>query len=116
MTLPSAVWFPVSLLIVAGISSTAGNLMLRQSRLDGSGGILSWWFVGGLMFYGLNVVLFATALDRVRVAIAYPILAGTGFALLTLASAYFLGERPTLVQLGGLILIFVGIVTIARPA
>jgi multidrug transporter EmrE-like cation transporter len=102
------------LLILAGINSCIGNLLLKQSRraaVDGGLGemLLSPWFIGGCAFYGINVVLFAKAMDRLPVNIAYPVLAGVNFALLVLASAWFLGERLGWMQGLGVAMIAAGI-------
>lgn len=110
---------PWALLLLAGINSTVGNLLLKQSRIaSGAPGFLgmikSPWFLGGLLFYALNVVLFAKALDRLQVAAAYPVLAGISFALLVFASAIIFGERFSALQVFGLIAVLVGIVAIAR--
>jgi multidrug transporter EmrE-like cation transporter len=111
--------FSVVLLLLAGLSSAAGNLMLKQSRL-GAGGegfvasLVSPWFIAGLACYAVNVVLFAKALDRLPVAIAYPVLAGVGFALLAIGSATIFGERLSPVQLGGSGAVLFGILLLAR--
>ena len=77
---------------------------------------LSLWFIGGLLFYIVNVVLFAKALDRLPVSIAYPVLAGVGFALLTAASAFFFGERMSVLQYFGLAFILGGVALMAVKA
>ena len=107
------------LLLAAGLNSCIGNLMLKQSRLvapDGafSSVVLSPWFWGGLTFYGINVVLFAKALEKLPVSIAYPVLAGTGFAMLVLAAHWIFDERLTANQYVSLIAIVIGIALLGR--
>ncbi|MCP5433770.1 MAG: small multidrug resistance protein [Alphaproteobacteria bacterium] len=114
-------WTSLLLVLAAGINSCIGNLLLKQSRVSaGDAGLISMvvnpYFIGGLMFYGVNVILFAKALDQAPVSIAYPILAGFGFALLVLASGLIFGERMSLVQASGLLLVAGGIWLMARPA
>jgi len=59
-------------------------------------------------------VLFAKALDALPVSKAYPVLAGSGFVLLAFAAALFFGESITLRNILGMILIFSGILLLAR--
>ena len=72
-------------------------------------------FLVGLAFYAVNVVLFAKALDTAPVSVAYPVLAGVGFALLAIASALIFNERMSLTQSLGLIMVVGGIALLARP-
>ncbi|MEO6991311.1 MAG: SMR family transporter [Candidatus Baltobacteraceae bacterium] len=107
------------LILAAGVNSMIGNVLLKQSRLVAGGGsvldqLRSPWFLGGLLFYGINVVLFAKALDRLPVSAAYPVLAACGFALLALVSALVFGERLSGVQYAGLVVTLGGIALIAR--
>ncbi len=107
------------LVIAAGVNSCIGNLLLKQSQCtrnaDGLVGLLSSpWFVGGLAFYGVNVILFAKALEYLPVSRAYPVLAGVAFALVAGSGALFFGERFHGMHVTGLVLILLGIVLIAR--
>jgi multidrug transporter EmrE-like cation transporter len=109
------------LVFIAAINSTVGNLLLKKSRSQSFDGpvfmqLFDPWFLGGLAFYGLNVVLFAKALDRLPVSIAYPVLAGTGFLMLTVFASQLLGERPSLMQYAGICCILLGIGLIARSS
>jgi len=63
-------WTAWLLVLTAGINSCIGNLLLKKSRLVARGDeglfdlLLSPWFIGGLLFYGINVILFAKALEK----------------------------------------------------
>ena len=107
-------WF---LVLLAGVNSTIGNLMLKQSRSVPSDtflcSLLDPWFIGGLFFYGLNVVLFAKSLDYLPVSIAYPVLSGSGFILLVVLSRVLFAESATLLQMLGIFAIFVGILLVS---
>lgn len=111
---------PLLLVLAAGVNSCIGNLLLKWSRLSVPADastiekLLSPGFLGGMMFYAVNVVLFAKALDELEVSIAYPILAGAGFALLAIASSFLFGEGLTLAKGAGIGLILVGISVLAR--
>lgn len=101
------------LILLAGANSTIGNLMLKKSRESEYSSflfsLLDPWFIGGLIFYGFNVILFVKALEYLPVSSAYPVLFGFGFILLALSSNYFLGERISSLQLLGILLTLIGI-------
>jgi len=110
---------PWLLVLFAGVNSMIGNLLLKQSRIVAPSPSLldlvrSPWFLAGLAFYGLNVVVFARALDRLPVSAAYPVLAASGFGLLAVVSTIVFGERLGIVQYLGLGVTLVGILLIAR--
>ncbi|WEX91694.1 SMR family transporter (plasmid) [Sinorhizobium garamanticum] len=111
---------PLILVFAAGLNSCIGNILLKWSRasLPAHAGLsdtfLSPGFAGGLAFYGINVVLFAKALDSMEVSVAYPILAGSGFAMLMVASRYIFGEPFHLHKWIGLAFVLVGIIFLAR--
>lgn len=112
----------VSLISVfaAGLSSCIGNILLKWSRtsLPAGAGLadkfLSVAFIAGLAFYGINVLLFAKALDTMEVSVAYPVLAGFGFAFLAVASQLFFGESFHLYKWIGVGLVLAGIIFLAR--
>ena len=111
---------PLLLVLAAGFNSCLGNLLLKWSRLSVAPEastvekLMHIGFIGGLGFYAVNVVLFAKALDAMEVSIAYPILAGSGFAMLAAASWYFFNEPFTLVKGLGLALVLAGIFLLAQ--
>lgn len=115
----NSVWVAWSLVLAAGVNSCIGNLLLKRSRLEAPDPSLfsllfSPWFIAGLVFYGINVILFAKALDKLPVSAAYPVLAGMGFGLITIAGSYFFGERLGLNQYIGLGIILTGIIIMSR--
>ena len=93
--------------------------MLKKSRLVAQDPslvalLLSPWFLGGLAFYGINVVLFAKALEKLPVSVAYPALVGFGVALLVLAAWRLFGEQLTVNQYVGLVAVVFGIFMLVR--
>jgi multidrug transporter EmrE-like cation transporter len=106
--------------LLAGLNSCVGNLLVKASQANAAAGagfierLFSLAFIGGLAFYGINVVLFAKALETLPVSVGYPMLAGSGFAALTLAAAVLFGEAITLTKLAGLGCVLLGIVLLAR--
>ena len=106
--------------LLAGLNSCIGNLLLKASQTNAPAGagfvqrLFSLSFIGGLAFYGVNVVLFAKALETLPVSVGYPVLAGSGFAALTLAAALLFGEAISITKLAGLGCVLLGIVLLAR--
>ncbi|MGL5082365.1 MAG: DMT family transporter [Microcoleaceae cyanobacterium] len=108
-----------SLIVIAAINNCIGNLFLKQSRLAAPDSSLfnllfSPWFIAGLCVYGINVVLFAKALEKLPVSTAYPIFASIGFGLISLAGSWLFGERFGLNQWVGLGVIVSGIIIMTR--
>ena len=112
----SGAWLFVA---VAGLLSTFGNLCLKKASVASSGMnfiglILQPWFIGGMVFYGLNVILFATALQHLAVSKAYPVLAAIGFSTLSIMAALVFREVLSLTNYVGLLVIVVGIFLVSR--
>lgn len=111
------------LVLVAALLNGGGSLLLKQSRLKAAemadqslGGLLfSPWFIGGLACYGINVILFAKALEKLPVSVAYPVLAGASLALISFFAAMLFHEKLSAIHWGGVVFIFVGIILITRP-
>ncbi len=106
-------------LLIAALNNSIGSLLLKKSRLVASDPSLlsllfSPWFIAGLCVYGVNVVLFTKALEKLPVSQAYPVFSGLGFALIALAGNYFFGERFAFQQWVGLGFILCGIIIISR--
>jgi multidrug transporter EmrE-like cation transporter len=110
----------LALVLLAGVNSCIGNLALKYSRTlaaPDAGFIekmLNIYFVGGMAFYAINVLLFAKALDSAPVSIAYPILASASFAILAVSSAIFFREPMGWQQILGLLLLIAGIGLLVR--
>tara|TARA_B110000003_G_C16248297_1_gene377914 strand:+ start:116 stop:472 length:357 start_codon:yes stop_codon:yes gene_type:complete len=109
----SKLLFAWILIFLASINSTIGNLFLKKSRevenLSFFDSLYNFWFVGGLIFYAINVLFFVKALEYLPVSIAYPALAGLGFLFLSISANLIFGEIFNFVQFIGIILIFIGI-------
>ncbi|MDZ8077969.1 MAG: SMR family transporter [Nostoc sp. DcaGUA01] len=108
-----------SFVVAASINTCIGNLLLKRSRLEAPDPglvslLLSPWFISGLVFYSINVVLFGKALDKLPVSTAYPVFAGLGFGLIAITGSWFFGERLGLNQYLGLGIILIGIIVMSR--
>lgn len=111
----SSAWLLVA---AAGLLSTFGNLCLKKASVVSSGTnfigmIFQPWFIGGMFFYGMNVILFATALQHLAVSKAYPVLAAIGFSTLSIAAAMIFRESLSLINYVGLLVILAGIFLVA---
>lgn len=111
----SSAWLFV---VTAGLLSTVGNLCLKKASVASSGMnfielIFQPYFIGGMFFYGLNVILFATALQHLDVSKAYPVLAAIGFSTLSILAAIVFRESLSIANYVGLFVILMGIFLVA---
>ena len=86
--------------------------------LSGSGGVAlrllaEPWLWVGLFCYGISVVIWILALSRVDVSIAYPMLS-IGYVVNAIAAWAWFGEALTLMRLGGIGIIVLGVFVLAR--
>ena len=104
------------LILLAGINSTLGNILLKKSQdaSDFLASLFSISFIGGCFFYFMNVLLFAYALKTLDVSRAYPVLEGTSFVTLTSAVMIFLNENISLINILGILLVLLGIILITQ--
>ncbi len=70
-------------------------------------------FIGGLVCYGISVIVWIVGLSRVPVSIAYPMLS-LGYIINAIAAHYLLGESVTLARWLGIGFIVVGVWLVAR--
>ncbi len=102
------------LVLIAGLNSTFGNILLKKSQLKYSffQSLFSLEFISGCFFYMINVLLFAYSLKHLEVTKAYPVLSGFAFLTLSFSSYFFLDERLNIVNYFGMFLILIGIILI----
>jgi multidrug transporter EmrE-like cation transporter len=109
-------------LVVALLLNASANILIKLAATrTGSGGTglagaltvyLSPWFVGGVVCFGLNLLAYSLALQKIPLVVAYPIMVGSGYMIMVLASRLLLGETLTWLQAVGAILILAGLVLI----
>jgi undecaprenyl phosphate-alpha-L-ara4N flippase subunit ArnE len=105
------------LILLAAVNSTIGNLLLKKASVPAGNFldmVINPFFIAGLIFYGVNVLLFAKALEILPVSTAYPVLAGGGFLFLVVASNLYLGEMVGISQMLGIFLILAGVFLLAK--
>ena len=107
------------ILVIAGINASLGNVFLKKSQMNSMSSdlisnVMSLWFLGGLMFYGVNVILFAKALKVIPVSVAYPVLAGVGFFSTSILAIFYFDESMSLHKITGIILILIGMMIVGK--
>ena len=90
------------------ISFTRGNALSLGWQLGTEPHIFA-----GLVCYAISVVVWIMALSRVEVSIAYPMLS-IGYVVNALAAWYLFGEAVTVMRLGGIGIILIGVYIVAR--
>ena len=116
----NAIWNAWVLICFAAVNNSVAAVLLKRSRFGAPPGsslaslLLSPWFIGALVFYSANVMLFAKALDKLPVSTVYPVYAGLAFGLVAIAGNYFFGERLGFGQYIGLGIILAGIIITSR--
>jgi multidrug transporter EmrE-like cation transporter len=69
--------------------------------------------VGGMVCYGVSLVVWIMGLSRVEVSIAYPLLS-LGYVINAAAAWYLFGESLTALRIAGIGFIVLGVLLIAR--
>jgi len=121
-------------LVVALSLNAAANLMIKfgmrglDAELGGAGlldgGLLEllrlvlrhWVLLAGLVCFGLNVVFYAYALQKLPISVAYPIMVASTSAIILGVAAVLLHERLTLWQWIGVAAILAGVFLVAKDA
>lgn len=69
--------------------------------------------IGGLLCYGLSIVLWVYVLSRTEASYAYPFL-GLGFVMVAAAGWFFLGETMSMQKIIATLVIVAGVAMLAR--
>ena len=110
-------------LVVALLLNASANILVKMAATKtgaeaGTGlsralaAYLSPWFIGGITCFGLNLMAYTLALQKIPLVVAYPIMVGSGYVIMVLVSRSLLGETLTWVQVIGAALILAGLVLI----
>ena len=75
---------------------------------------LSWPFLSGLFLFGLNLLCYTRALSKMDLSVAYPVMVGTGFAIIGVTSYFLFNEKLGLLQVVGIVLILTGVTLVAQ--
>jgi small multidrug resistance pump len=112
-------WIPliVALVLNAGAnvlmkvgSNTSGTLNDNASLWARITNFLNAATILAIVLFAANVLAYRKALDNLNVSVAYPIMVSTGMILIAIAAATpWLGERISLRQISGMVLIAFGV-------
>lgn len=112
-------------LVIALIFNALANILMKLANVRGitdhnctlseriSGVYLSWPFIGGIVLFGLNLICYTFALSKMQLSVAYPIMVGSGFAIIGVSSYFLFNERLTPMQITGTLLILLGVILLA---
>lgn len=103
------------LLLKAGAAASGPLSSLADLRGAAAGLALHPAILGGLVCYGVSVVVWIVALSRVDVSVAYPMLS-IGYVVNALLAYWLFGEAVGAERWLGIAVILVGVVLVARSA
>ncbi|MCL6106473.1 MAG: SMR family transporter [Actinobacteria bacterium] len=118
----------IKIMMVLLVSATAslGNSMLKAGASHSNGGdgkplmlkqlprtFLRPAILAGVAVYGVSQFVWINVLRVVDLSLAYPLQIGLNFVLIMLVARWYFREPLTPVKLAGIVLIFVGIMTVA---
>ena len=69
--------------------------------------------MGGMLCYAVSLVVWIMALSRVPVSVAYPMLS-IGYIINAAIAHWWLGEAVSLARMGGIAIIALGVLVVAR--
>ena len=109
-------------LAVYAVLGTGGVLLLRTALKDVDGISVATLkdvvtepsFLLGFVLYALSFLTWLIGLTRWEVTVAFPAFAGVGYACIVLGAYFFLGESLSPTRLVGIVVIFAGLILLAR--
>lgn len=107
-------------LVLAILLNVAGQLFFKRAAMVGAEpgsaahkAYLSPWFIGGAGSLGMSMLLWVRVLEVLPLSLAHP-MTGTLFILVPLASHWLWKEPLPRLRIVGILVIFAGIVMVAR--
>jgi small multidrug resistance pump len=107
------------ILVAAAVAfNSSGTLLLKVAavspvRVHIGSTAISLWSVAAILCYGLNFLFFSKLLGRLDVSIAYPIVVGSSFVVITLGGALLFGEALSVRHAFGWAAILLGVTLLA---
>ena len=74
---------------------------------------IKWPIVLGLVLYGVSTILYIMALRKLELSYAYPMVS-LGYVFVFIASYFLFNEPLSWLRMGGLLVIMLGIIMVAR--
>lgn len=112
------------LLVVAGLMTATGNLLLRQGAVSLPPFQFNLYFLtqvlqnisflAGVFLYGAAILPWMNVIAKNDLSISYPMLVGFTFLLVTGGAYFFFNEGFSMQKVLGIIIIAVGILLVAR--
>lgn len=111
-----AAW--LSLFVGCGFSNAANITLAFANRGVGLSidAVVSVWFILSLTMYGVAFILYSRSLSRIPLSVAYPIFVGASLILVSLASYVWLDYPMSLLQMFGLMLVFLGVTLVSSAS
>ena len=122
MTWPAFTFLVIGVLLNAGAqlllkagTNVLGVITLTRENWIGEFGRMAVepHLLGGILCYGVSVIVWIIGLSRVPVSIAYPMLS-LGYIVNAIAAHYLFGESVTLARWLGIGFIIIGVWLVAR--
>ncbi len=107
-------------LVLAILCNSAANVLMKVAStsighgLGIRGMVQSGWVWLGLFLFGVALIFYLSVLQRMQLSVAYPIMTGTGFMLVTLASVLMFNETITWTKILGSGVILIGAILLTR--
>lgn len=110
-------------LIISLLSNALANIFIKAGMRSYTGGInlsfISYMIrnfniIIGLLLFGLAFIGYSFTLSRLQLSMAYPIMTGVGFLIVSIFSVALFNEPFDLLKILGIIFIFIGIVFLSR--
>ncbi|MBC7321053.1 small multidrug resistance protein [bacterium] len=110
-------------LFVSLIFNALANVAIKSGMRNYTGGInlgfISYVIknptvIAGLSLFGFAFIGYSFVLSKLQLSIAYPIMTGAGFLLVSVFSLLLFNESFNLFKILGVIFIFIGIVFLSR--
>lgn len=99
-------------LVLAVIFNTIANVFIKYAA-DRGGHMcnmyFSWYFILGITFFGLNLLLYTKALSYLPLHVGYPFLVGLSAFGITASSFFIFGAAFEYKDILGVILLIIGI-------
>jgi len=73
------------------------------------------WLIGGLFLLGISFLLWLFVISRIKLSLAYPIVASLNLSLIVLFSWLFFREQLSSIQILGIAIIIFGIFLLLKP-
>lgn len=107
-------------LLLAILCNSAANVAMKVATgslgpsLDIRSLVGSAWLWLGVTLFGVALIFYLAVLQRMQLSVAYPIMTGTGFMLVTIASVFLFNETITWTKVFGSGVILIGAILLTR--